>query len=165
MDAGQRFGDLLRLLARHGVEHVVVGAAAAVLHGAPMTTFDLDVVFEPGEANRARLLAALDELDAVYWDPLRREIRPSDERLLTQNLHLLETRLGRLDLLREIGSSQRWPEVRARSREVDLGELTVRVLDLEAVIESKEAAGRPKDLAALPLLRETLRLRRQREDR
>jgi hypothetical protein len=55
--AGQRFADLLRLLDSHGVEIVVVGAAAAVLEGVPMTTFDLDVVFEPGEANRVRLLA------------------------------------------------------------------------------------------------------------
>jgi hypothetical protein len=37
------------------------------------------------------------------------------------------------------------------------------VLDLAAVIESKEAAGRDKDLAALPLLRETLRLKRDKE--
>ena len=59
MDGGQRFADLLRLLAGHGVELVVVGAVAAVLDGAPMTTFDLAVVFEPGAANRFRLLAAL----------------------------------------------------------------------------------------------------------
>jgi len=162
VDAGQRFADLLRLLARHGVEHVVVGAAAAVLDGAPMTTFDLDLVFEPGDANRERLLAALDELDAVYWDPLRRKFRPTDERLRTQKLHLLETRFGRLDLLREIGNGQGWPEVLARSHAIELGEVVVHVLDLEAVIESKEAAGREKDLAALPLLRETLRLRRAR---
>jgi hypothetical protein len=127
-----------------------------------MTTFDLDVVFEPGAENRARLLAALVDLDAVYWDPAGRRLRPTDERLEAQRLHLLETRLGRLDLLREIGEGQTWPEVRARSQAMDLAGITVQVLDLEAVIASKEAAGRPKDLAALPLLRETLRLRRER---
>ncbi|HSM51240.1 MAG TPA: hypothetical protein VLA75_07565 [Thermoanaerobaculia bacterium] len=162
MDAGPRFGELLQLLARHGVEHVVVGAAAAVLGGAPMTTFDLDVVFEPGAENRSRLLAALAELDAVYWDPLGGRIRPDDGRLVAQRHHLLETRLGRLDLMREIGRAQGWPEVRARSHELEIPGLTVRVLDLEAVIESKEAAGREKDRAALPLLRETLRQRRAR---
>lgn len=103
MAAGQRFGELLRLLAAHGVELVVVGAAAAVLDGAPMTTFDLDVVFEPEAANRERLLAALADLDAVYWDPAGRRLAPTDERLQSQRLHLLETRFGRLDLMREIG--------------------------------------------------------------
>jgi len=39
--------------------------------------------------------------------------------------------------------------------------MTLRVLDLDAVIESKLATGREKDRAALPLLREVLRLRRK----
>jgi len=163
VDATPRFGELLRLLARHGVEHVVVGATAAVLAGAPMTTFDLDVVFAPNPENRSRLLAALAELDAVYWDPLGRRLRPDADRLETLRHHQLETRLGRLDLMREIGRAQGWPEVRARSHAVRLGDLTERVLDLEAVIESKEADNREKDRAALPLLRETLRLRRARD--
>ena len=162
MGAGQKFAELLRLLAGHRVELVVVGAPAAVIEGAPMTTFDLDVVFEPGDANRQRLLAALADLDAVYWDPAGRRLRPTDDGLATMRLHLLETRLGRLDLLREIGGGMGWPEVRARSHDVELAGVTVRVLDLEAVIESKEAAGRPKDRAAIPLLRETLRLKRER---
>jgi hypothetical protein len=44
---GQSFLELLAVLTRHRVELVVVGATAAVLEGAPLTTFDLDVVFEP----------------------------------------------------------------------------------------------------------------------
>lgn len=164
MDAGQRFADLLRALVADDVAFVVVGAGAAVLDGAPMTTFDLDVVFDPATDNLERLLAALAQLDARYWDPAGRDLRPDLDRLRTQRLHLLETRHGRLDLLREIGHAQGWAEVRARSHDVALGELRVRVLDLDAVIESKEAAGRAKDLAALPLLRETLRLRRARGD-
>jgi hypothetical protein len=38
------------------------------------------------------------------------------------------------------------------------------VLELAAVIEAKEAADRPKDRAALPLLRQTLEARRSRAD-
>lgn len=41
----------------------------------------------------------------------------------------------------------------------------VRVLELGAVIESKEEANRPKDLAVLPVLRETLAARRRRGER
>jgi hypothetical protein len=36
------------------------------------------------------------------------------------------------------------------------GGLAVRVLSLSALIEAKERSGRPKDLAALPVLRATL---------
>ena len=46
---------------------------------------------------------ALADLDAVCWDPAGRRLAPTDERLQSQRLHLLETRFGRLDLMREIG--------------------------------------------------------------
>jgi hypothetical protein len=156
---GQRFADLLRLLTRHGVDFVVVGAAAAVLDGAPITTFDLDVVFETSAENRARLLAALEEIDAVYLDPLDRRILPTDERLQAHRLNLFTTRLGRFDALTAIAPEQTWGELLPRSHTLEIGGAAVRVLDLDAVIESKEAAGRDKDRAALPLLRETLRLK------
>lgn len=162
MAAGQRFADLLRLLTRHGVDFVVVGAAAAVLDGAPITTFDLDVVFETSAENRARLLAALQEIDAVYLDPLDRRIPPTDERLRAHRLNLFVTRLGRFDALTAIAPEQTWSELLPRSHSIEIGSLAVRVLDLEAVIESKEAVGRDKDRAALPLLRETLRLKKLR---
>lgn len=162
-EPGQKFAELLRTLVDHDVRFVVVGAVAAVLEGAPLTTFDLDVVVETSDENLNRLLGALNEIDAVYWDPARRRIVPDAGRLRVQRLHLLETRFGRLDLLQEIGAGFGWEEVFSRSHECLTAGRAFRVLDLAAVIESKEAAGRDKDLAALPLLRETLRLKRDKE--
>jgi len=40
--------------------------------------------------------------------------------------------------------------------EVELGDITIQVLGLERLIQSKEHAGRAKDLAVLPALRATL---------
>jgi hypothetical protein len=67
-----RFLDILEALGRHGVEFIVVGGVAAVLEGAPITTFDLDIVPDPAPDNRERLLAALHELNARYLDPAGR---------------------------------------------------------------------------------------------
>ena len=39
------FLAVLRTLTDHGVEFIVVGGVAAVLRGAPINTFDLDVVY------------------------------------------------------------------------------------------------------------------------
>ncbi|HEY6555891.1 MAG TPA: hypothetical protein VI072_01405 [Polyangiaceae bacterium] len=39
-----RFVDALRVLVAHEVEFVVVGMAAGVLHGVPLTTLDVDIV-------------------------------------------------------------------------------------------------------------------------
>lgn len=50
-----------------------------------------------------------------------------------------------------------YEELLAGTVELQLGDgKTIRVLSLPALIEPKERAGRPKDLAVLPLLRATL---------
>jgi len=71
--------EILKVLTRHRVDFIIVGGVSAVLHGAPVTTFDLDVVHSRDQKNLARLLAALQELEAVYrarrngsYTPLKR---------------------------------------------------------------------------------------------
>ena len=49
----------LRALHDGGVESIVVGGVAAVLNGAPVGTFDMDVVHSRDAANVARLLLVL----------------------------------------------------------------------------------------------------------
>jgi hypothetical protein len=155
----QRSGELLRRLHDGGVAFVVVGLTAAVLDGAPVTTFDLDVLIDPDPANLRRALPVLESLDASYLDPAGRGLRPNADRLESFQLHLLVTRFGRLDLLLRLDDRLDWPGALLRSHPVELEGRRIRVLDLDAVIESKERADRPKDRAVLPVLRETLRLR------
>ncbi len=76
-----KFVEILKVLARHDVEFIVVGGVAAVLAGAPISTFDLDVVHRKSKANHKELLAALDELDATYRDLQKRSIKPNLEKL------------------------------------------------------------------------------------
>ena len=156
-----KFLELLRALDRHAVDHVIVGGVAAILEGAPMTTLDLDVVIRTDDDNLARLSALLEELDARYRDPAGRQIVPTVERLRASRVNLLETNLGLLDVMHVVGAGWGYDEVSARSHTREIEELRVRVLDLEAVIATKEAAGREKDRAMLPLLRRTLDLKRE----
>lgn len=98
------FLAILEILDRHGVELVICGGIAAILHGAPIMTADLDVVYAATEENCRRLLAATGELEAVYFDVARRRIVPDLPKLQDLRMHLLETNRGRLDLMREIGT-------------------------------------------------------------
>lgn len=156
-----RFQDALEVLHRHGVEFMVVGGVAAVLEGAPVVTFDLDILVPSQATAMPRLLAALSELEALYRDPIGRRIEPSAERLLGARLSLLKTRCGDLDVLTQIGRGRHYEDLVPRSHTVLLGEMAVRVLELEAVIETKEEAGRPKDRMMLFDLKETLRLKKR----
>jgi predicted nucleotidyltransferase len=55
--------------------------------------------------------------------------------------------------MRAIGG---YEEIIAKAREVVIAGHPVRVLALEQLIATKTAAGRPKDLAVLPILQATL---------
>jgi hypothetical protein len=160
--APQNYLELLRVLAVHGVEFVVVGGVAAVLEGVPISTLDLDVVASLEPSNRERLMAALTDLEARYLDPARRDLRPTVERLRGEGSHLFSTAAGRLGVLGKIGKGWRYEDLLERSRRASLKGMEILVLELAALVEVKELTGRDKDRAALPILRRALEIRRQR---
>ncbi|HVR08326.1 MAG TPA: hypothetical protein VMW75_09780 [Thermoanaerobaculia bacterium] len=153
------FLGLLRVLLHHGIDFLVVGGVAAQLAGAPILTLDLDVLYDKSPGNLDRLLAALREIKARYRDPAGRHIEPDREKLETLRMHLLLTELGALDLLGEIGAGLDFQALAGRTVSYQLGEARVRILELAAVIETKEHANRAKDRAVLPVLRQTLAMK------
>ena len=129
-----------------------------MLHGAPVTTFDLDVVHARNRENIARLLSALEELEAVYRVQPERQLRPDESYLAGPGHQLLLTKFGPLDVLGMIGKSRTWEDLRGHTRtmEIEPG-VVLRVLDLETLIAVKEELGFPKDTAILPVLRQALK--------
>ncbi|MEK7404659.1 MAG: hypothetical protein AAB225_06085 [Acidobacteriota bacterium] len=71
------FLAVLRILARRQVDFIVVGGVCAALHGAPVTTFDLDVVHSRDPDNIERLLSALDDLEACCRMAPERKLKPN----------------------------------------------------------------------------------------
>jgi predicted nucleotidyltransferase len=147
--------DTIRILVEHDVEFVIVGGMAAVLQGAPVNTFDLDVVYDRSPENVQRVLSALTKLDAIFRDDPRR-LRPNESHLLSTGHKLLETNRGPLDLLGTIEDNTGFADLVADSEWLDVGDLRVRVLTLARLIRVKEQLGRPKDKAMLVILRATL---------
>lgn len=75
-DVGE-LSELLELLLDTGVQFVLVGGGAAVIHGAPITTQDVDIVHSREPENLCRLLKALEGLDARVVDLAGRDLRPT----------------------------------------------------------------------------------------
>ncbi|MGD8861766.1 MAG: hypothetical protein PVI30_17275 [Myxococcales bacterium] len=155
MPTPTRSYDVIELLTRRGVEFIVVGMTAGVLQGAPAVTFDLDVLYSRSPENVQRLLAALADLDAVFRTD-DRDLRPKLSHLQSSGHKLLMTRLGIVDFLGALGDDASYEDLLEHAIELQVGSMVVRVLSLAKLIEVKRAAGRPKDLAALPLLESTL---------
>ena len=151
-----RFGETLRVLVRHEVEFVVVGMAAGVLQGVPLTTLDVDIVHHRTPENVARLLAALAELHAIYRGDAR-NLSPSESQLMGPGHQLLTTVYGDLDCLGAVDGDKRYEDLVALTTTLAIGEnAAVLVLELSALIEVKRRAGRPKDMAVIPYLEATL---------
>lgn len=145
-------GALIEALTSAGVEFIVVGGGAAVLHGAPITTRDLDIVPRRGEQNVDRLAALLESLDTLVRDPAGRRLRPNRRALGGTGQFLLSTRLGPLDCLMTLHDGRGFEELRSTSVALTDGVSTIQVVDLPTLIEIKAEAGRPKDRLALPIL-------------
>jgi len=143
---------LIVALTEAGVELIVVGGAAAVLHGAPVTTVDLDVVHRRTPENVERLLAVLAALDSTYRAPTNPGLRPTAEFLLGRGQNLLSTKLGPLDLLCVLHDQRGYEELLPRTEVMTDERATIRVLDLDSLIELKAEMNRAKDRLALPIL-------------
>jgi hypothetical protein len=156
VSAAPRFRDALAVLARHQVRHVIVGGVAAVLSGAPIATFDLDIVHARDTANIEALLAALAELDARYRDPGGHVIRPDAPGLSGPGHHLLTTIAGPVDVLGTIVGGRQFDDLTGHCDHVMLDGAALAVLQLAALIEIKVELGRDKDRATLAILRRTL---------
>jgi len=159
MDPALRFADILQILRRHDVDLILVGGIAAVLEGAPVSTFDLDIVVRQTSENQGRLLAALLDLNARYRDPAGRHILPVGH-LATMRIHRLMTDFGALDVLETIGHGLAYPDLIGQTIDYEVEGLHIQTLRLEIVILSKEQAGRDKDKAVLPILHRTLQLKK-----
>ena len=147
-------------LTRAGVRFVVVGGVAATLHGSAQVTFDLDISFDPAPDNRERLAAVL-----LSWRAYLRGVEPGlpfelDARALAvSHVLTLTTVYGDVDVMDSVAGVGDFGEVYRHSTEMDLDpDLRFRVLDLEALIRAKRAAGRRKDLGQLPELEALLEL-------
>jgi len=62
-------------------------------------------------------------------------------------------------VLATIGANRTYEDLERYAARYTLEGMSIVLLDLRVIIETKEQAGRSKDLLALPILRETLRLR------
>lgn len=137
---------ILRALAEHGVEYVLIGGLAVQTHGHVRTTNDADLIPAPDPANLARLASALRALDAKVLNPGQEETSIDATMLPRATIWQFATRDGGIDVMHEVPGGQPFSELSARALHVRLGEIDVPVVDLDDLIRMKLARGRSVDL-------------------
>lgn len=156
---------ILAILHAHDVRFVMIGGLAAVIHGSPLPTVDLDITPEATPDNLGRLSTALEVLGARIRAagvdgglPFDHDARS----LADASIWNLITSHGELDIAFVPAGTRGYADLDDDAETMDIGGVPTRVASLADVIRSKQAANRPKDQRVLPVLREILAAHHQR---
>jgi hypothetical protein len=141
-----RLQGVFKSLNDREVDYLVIGGIAAILHGVPRATFDLDVLIRATPENAGRLLAAL--LDAG----LGTAALTTPQAVVANEISIFRDRV-RIDVQTSTPGID-YDTARARRVDMDFRGVTVPVLSREDLIASKRAAGPPIDLSDARLLSE-----------
>jgi len=147
MDATPLLARIVAALRAQGLEAVLIGNAAAAIHGAPVTTLDFDFMFRDTPTNLAKLKRVAAELEAMIlrpYYPVSKLYRVVDDAAGLQ-----------ADFMPVIHGVRSFEGLRRRATERSIAGSTLLVASLDDVIASKEAAGRDRDRAVLAVLKRT----------
>jgi predicted nucleotidyltransferase len=144
------FEAILAALIAHGIRFVVIGGVAATVHGSARFTNDIDICYDTAPDNIDRLVALLTE-----WHAYLRGVEPGlpfilDARTFrTTPLMTLTTTMGPIDVLDQVPGVGGYDEAVADSEVGRVGATEFRTLTLDALIASKKAVRRKKDVEQL----------------
>ena len=143
---------MLEAIDRRRIEWVLTGSLVLVAYGAELTPNDLDLTPAMSRANRDRVAALLDTLDAIpLYEPGWDQYMTLDDAFAWRPMpstkdnldHLFVTSLGRLDIVPHLCGS--YQELLPDSTTLEIGGVMVNVADPQTVIERIDQVNRPKD--------------------
>jgi hypothetical protein len=134
------YKDMLRALSDEKARFLLVGAYAMAAHGYPRATMDIDIWVLPSPTNAEAVLRALDRFGAPLHDLTKEDLQREG------TVFQIGVAPRRVDILTSASGLQ-FEEAFARSVQVDLDGIPVRIPSRDDLIRNKRACGRTKDLA------------------
>jgi predicted nucleotidyltransferase len=148
MDASALLKKIAMALHKVRLEAIMVGNAAAALHGAPVTTLDIDFMFRKTPTNLRKLKAFAKELDAQILKPFYPV--SSLYRVVNDDTGM------QVDFMSVLHGIKSFENLRSDAVEVEFESHALKVASLKKIIRSKKALGRPRDKAVIEILEKTL---------
>ena len=136
---------ILEALNASGIRYLIVGVSAANLQGANLSTQDIDIWFE--DVNDPRVGDAVRAAGGVW---------------VSGSFGMTPPMIGgdlvgdRFDVVTHMHGMRHFSEEYRDGVDVVVDDVPLKVLPIERILESKRAAGRNRDLAAIPALQEAL---------
>ena len=158
------FVNLLERLVNRGVDFVIVGGFAGVVHGCTYVTQDIDICCDFSPANLLALQRALVDLEPVHrMTPQRKKLELTEETCAQFKNLYLDTKEGQLDCLSVIDGLGDYSQAKQESERIEVEGTKMRVLSLEALVRTQRAMNRPRDKEAVSQLEAIRELRKRGE--
>ena len=162
--AKRSFGPILRALHDNGVECVIVGGVALVLHGATRVTLDLDVLYERSAENIERLVRAVarfaPRLRADNGEPIDAPFLFDVKTVAAGANFTLYTEEFDLDLLAATDDLPSYAAIIHQAQRIHTVDgMSFDVLSLEALLRIKKRLNRIKDQLAIPEIEALIEVR------
>ena len=139
-----RLPDVFRSLNDRDVRYVVIGGVAAIVHGVPRTTLDLDLLIAADSDNARRLL------DGLGSAGLGTATLTTPEDVLAHEITVFNDVL-RIDVQTRTPGLE-FDDAWNHREERRIGEIRYPIVSRDDLIRSKRASGRPKDLEDVRVL-------------
>ncbi|MEX0670172.1 MAG: hypothetical protein WD060_06935, partial [Pirellulales bacterium] len=147
MNATPLLSTLLAAIHDENLEVILIGNAAAAMHGAPVTTLDFDFMFRETAATLRKLKRVAARLEATILRPFYP---------VSKLYRMVDDATGlQADFMPVIHGVRSFEGLRSRAVARQVGRMALLVASIEDIIASKRAAGRERDLAVLPVLEKT----------
>jgi len=147
------FYNLIERLVNNGVDFVIVGGFAGVVHGCSYVTQDVDICCDFSPINLLALQKAISDLDPVHrMTPKRLKLKLTEETCSQFKNLYLDTNVGQLDCLSFVDGLGDYKQVKQESEFIEVEDKKMRVLSLDALIKAKRAMNRPRDRQAISQL-------------
>lgn len=142
--------DLLARLVQHNVRFVLIGGYACIVHGGTLNTVDVDVCCDFTPENLLHLQEAIADLNPVHrMTPQRLPLILTVENCKNLNNLYLDTDLGQLDCVSVVQGLGDFDQVNERCETIEVEQVQLKVLNRDALIQSKKAMNRPRDREAV----------------
>jgi hypothetical protein len=160
------FLNLLERLVKAGVDFVIVGGFAGVVHGCTYVTQDVDICCDFSAANLLALQTAISDLDPVHrMTPGRKKLQLTKQTCSQLKNLYLDTNIGQLDCLSFIDGLGDYGQVKRASRLIEVEDMKMFVLSVDALVKTKRAMNRPRDREAIFQLEAIKKLKRTKKNR
>ncbi len=154
--------NLLERLVNNGVDFVIVGGFAGVVHGCTYVTQDIDICCDFSPANLLALQRAVSDLDPVHrMTPNRKKLELTEEGCAQLKNLYLDTKEGQLDCLSFLDGLGDYSQAKQESEVIEVEDTKMRVLSLDALVRTKKAMNRPRDKEAISQLEAIRELRKR----